>query len=118
MLEVKARYNTVSNASYLPPYRVVEMLAAAINKAGGADPVKVAYALEGLKYAGPSGPSWMRAEDHQLIAPLYILSFVKAGGPGVRYDEEKTGYGWRTDAFVEAKDVVPPVKCQMERPPN
>ncbi len=116
LLEYKARYNTVSNAAYLPAFRVVEMLAGALNKAGAADPVKVAYALEGLKYAGPSGISWMRPEDHQLIAPLYILNFVKAGQPGVRYDEEKTGYGWKTEAFIEAKDIVPPMKCQMERP--
>jgi branched-chain amino acid transport system substrate-binding protein len=58
----------------------------------------------------------MRAEDHQMIAPLYILSLVKAGQPGVKYDEEKTGFGWRTDAFIDAKDTVPPVKCKMERP--
>ena len=118
LLEYKARYHTVSNVAYLPAFRVVEMFASALDKAGSSDPVKVAYALEGLKYAGPSGPSWMRADDHQMIAPLYILSFVKAGGPGVRYDEEKTGYGWRTDAFIEARDMVPPVRCQMERPPN
>jgi|KBSMisStandDraft_5_1062788.scaffolds.fasta_scaffold17302_5 branched-chain amino acid transport system substrate-binding protein len=116
LLEYKAKYNTVSNAAYLPPYRVVEMFAAALDKAGSTDAVKVAYALEGLRYAGPSGLSWMRTEDHQMIAPLYILSFVKAGGPGVRYDEEKTGFGWRTDAFIDARDTVPPIKCQMERP--
>jgi branched-chain amino acid transport system substrate-binding protein len=118
LLEYKARYHTVSNVAYLPAFRVVEMFASALDKAGSSDPVKVAYALEGLKYAGPSGPSWMRADDHQMIAPLYILSLVKAGGPGVRYDEEKTGYGWRTDAFIEARDMVPPVRCQMERPPH
>jgi len=118
LLEYKARYHTVSNVAYLPAFRVVEMFASALDKAGSSDPVKVAYALEGLKYAGPSGPSWMRADDHQMVAPLYILSFVKAGGPGVRYDEEKTGYGWRTDAFIEAKDMVPPIRCQMERPRN
>jgi branched-chain amino acid transport system substrate-binding protein len=118
LLEYKAKYNTVSNAAYLPSYRVVEMLAGALNKAGTADPVKVAYALEGLKYAGPSGASWMRAEDHQMIAPLYILNFVKAGQAGVKYDEEKTGYGWKTEVFIPAADIVPPVKCQMERPPG
>ena len=117
LLEYKAKYNTVSNAAYLPAYRVVEMLAGALNKAGSADPVKVAYALEGLKYAGPSGASWMRAEDHQIIAPLYILNFVKAGQAGVKYDEEKTGYGWKTETFIEAGNIVPPIKCQMERPP-
>jgi hypothetical protein len=46
-----------------------------------------------------------------------ILSFVKAGGPGVRCDEEKTGYG-RTDAFIDARDTVPPVRCRMQRPAN
>ena len=117
LLEYKAKYNTVSNAAYLPAYRVVEMLTGALNKAGSADPVKVAYALEGLKYAGPSGASWMRAEDHQIIAPLYILNFVKAGQAGVKYDEEKTGYGWKTETFIEAGNIVPPIKCQMERPP-
>jgi len=117
LLENKTRYNTVSSGAYLPPYRVVEMLAGALGKAGSSDPVKVAYAMEGLKYAGPSGASWMRAEDHQMIAPLYILSLVKAGQAGVKYDEEKTGYGWKTEAFIDAADIVPPIKCQMERPP-
>ncbi|HEX9451351.1 MAG TPA: branched-chain amino acid ABC transporter substrate-binding protein [Burkholderiales bacterium] len=117
LLDYKAKYRTVSNAAYLPAFRVVEMLAGALDKAGTTDPVKVAYALEGLKYAGPSGASWMRAEDHQMIAPLYILSLVKAGQAGVKYDEEKTGYGWKTETFIEAKDIIPPVKCQMERPP-
>jgi len=118
LLEYKTKYGTVSNVAYLPAFRVVEMFAGALNQAGSSDPVRVAYALEGLKYAGPSGPSWMRADDHQMIAPLYILSFVKAGGPGVRHDEEKTGYGWRTEAFIDARETVPPVRCRMERPPN
>ena len=117
LLDYKAKYRTVSNAAYLPAFRVVEMLAGALDKAGTTDPVKVAYSLEGLKYAGPSGASWMRAEDHQMIAPLYILNLVKAGQAGVKYDEEKTGYGWKTETFIEAKDIIPPVKCQMERPP-
>lgn len=43
----------------------------------------------------------MRAEDHQMIGPLFILSLVKAGQPGVTYDEEKTGYGWKTEAFID-----------------
>ena len=117
LLEYKTKYNTVSNVAYLPAFRVVEMLAGALDKAGSSNPIKVAYALEGLKYAGPSGTSFMRAEDHQMIAPLYILNFVKAGQPGVKYDEEKTGYGWKTEAFIDSKDTVPPVRCQMERPP-
>ena len=118
LLEHKARYNAVSNLAYLPAFRVVEMLAGALDKAGTSHPIKVAFALEGLKYAGPSGPSFMRAEDHQMIAPLFILSLVKAGQPGVMYDEEKTGYGWKTEAFIDAKETIPPVRCRMERPPH
>ncbi|MEO8164392.1 MAG: branched-chain amino acid ABC transporter substrate-binding protein, partial [Betaproteobacteria bacterium] len=95
LLEYKSKYNTVSNVAYLPSFRVIEMFAAALDKAGTSDPVKVAYALEGLNYAGPSGASYMRAEDHQMIAPIYILSLLKAGQPGVKFDEENTGYGWR-----------------------
>ena len=60
----------------------------------------------------------MRAEDHQMIGPLFILSLVKAGQPGVTYDEEKTGYGWKTEAFIDANGTIPPVRCQMERPPH
>ena len=89
-----------------------------MDKAGSTDPMKVAFALEGMTYGGPTGNSWMRAEDHQMIAPLYILSFVKAGQSGVKYDEEGTGYGWKTEVLIEAKDIIPPMKCSMERPPR
>jgi branched-chain amino acid transport system substrate-binding protein len=116
LMGYKAKYKALSNLDYLVPYRIVEMVASAMNKSGSIDPVKVAYALEGLRYAGPSGESWMRQEDHQLIAPNYIMSFRKAGQAGVKHDEEGTGYGWKTEARVDAISTVPPIKCQMERP--
>jgi len=99
-------------------YRVMEILAAATKKAGTTDPLKVAYAMEGITYSGPSGESWMRTEDHQLIAPIYVLGLAKTGTPGVKHDAEGTGLGWKVEALVEAKDTVPPIRCQMERPPN
>ena len=116
LLDYKTKYKSVSNLDYLPAFRVVEMLANAMNQAGNSDPLKVAYALEGMKYAGPSGESWMRAEDHQMIAPIYILSFAKVGQSGVKHDAEGTGYGWKIDALIEAKTTAPPIRCQMERP--
>ena len=118
LLDYRAKLKSVSNLDYLPPYRVVEMFAAAVEKANSTDILKVAQALEGMKYAGPSGESWMRADDHQLIDPLYILSLQKAGRPGAKHDVEGTGYGWKTEALIEAKDNVPPIRCQMERPPK
>ena len=112
------KYKSTSDMAYLPPFRVVDMLASAINKVGTQDPAKVAYALEGAKYSGPTGDSWMRADDHQLIAPEYVMSFVKAGQPGVKHDVEGTGYGWRTDELLAAQAIAPPIRCQMKRPRN
>jgi branched-chain amino acid transport system substrate-binding protein len=117
VLQYEARYKSVSDMAYLPPFRVLGMLADAMNKAGTTDTLKVAYALEGMRYKGPTGDSWMRAEDHQMMVPVYVLTFAKAGQPGVKHDAEGTGYGWKTDGLIDAKSNVPPVRCQMQRPP-
>lgn len=117
LLEYKAKYRGVTNMDYLPVFRAMEMLASATKKAGTTDPLRVAYAMEGIKYAGPSGESWMRAEDHQLIAPIYVLGLARAGTPDVKHDAEGTGLGWKVEALIEARDTVPPIRCQMERPP-
>ena len=65
-------------------YRTMfEMLQIAVNKAGSTDPLKVALALEGLEVTDALGQkNWMRAEDHQLIDPLYAAVFTS----GVKYD--------------------------------
>ena len=94
----------------------LEMLAKAINDAKSTEPLKVAKALEGMKFQGDTGEMWMRAEDHQLMQPIYISSFTKAGGKDVKNDLEETGYGRKTDFRVEAKDTVMPTRCAMVRP--
>ena len=116
LLEYRTRYKTNLDLAYLPAFRTVEMVSSAINKAGTTDPVKVAYALEGLHVAGPTGDSWMRAEDHQIIAPIFVMSFVKAGQPGAKHDIEGTGYGWKTESVLGPNETLPPVRCAMERP--
>lgn len=118
ILDYQSKYKTNADLAYLPAFRTVEMLANAINQAGTTDPLKVAYALEGAHFAGPTGDSWMRAEDHQIIAPIFVMSFVKAGQPGAKHDVEGTGYGWKNEALLEAKDNIPSMKCSMERPPK
>jgi branched-chain amino acid transport system substrate-binding protein len=116
LLEAKAKYKALSNLNYLPAYRVFDMFSDAARKAGSLEPAKVARALEGLRYRGPSGESWMRADDHQMIAPMYMMSWVKAGQPAARYEAEGSGYGWKQEALIPADEVVPVMKCQMERP--
>src|SRR4029078_144565 len=56
---------------WLPIHTGPEMRRMAMAKAGTDDPLKVALALETLRYNGPTGEMWMRAEDHQLMTPLY-----------------------------------------------
>ena len=92
------------------------MLAKAIDQAKSVDPKQIALALEGMKYAAEAGEVWMRKQDHQLVMPLYISVFEKAGGQNVKYDVENTGYGFRTVAETPASETDVPTTCKMERP--
>ncbi|HWA11562.1 MAG TPA: branched-chain amino acid ABC transporter substrate-binding protein [Burkholderiales bacterium] len=93
----------------------LDMLARAMADAKSTDPLKVARALENMKFQSDTGEVWMRGDDHQLMQPIYIATFTKKGGP-VKYDAEGTGYGWKTDTRIEYKDTVLPTTCRMERP--
>ena len=95
---------------------MIGMLAAAMNRAGSAQPDKVAKALEGMKYDNGFHASWMRADDHQLIQPLYVMEMDKAGTPGVHFDNEGSGYGFRTVLTLAPERTVPATTCRMKRP--
>ncbi|HEX7812315.1 MAG TPA: branched-chain amino acid ABC transporter substrate-binding protein [Burkholderiales bacterium] len=112
-LEYKKRY--AEDWGFLPINYTIEMWAKAIDKAGSAEPVKVAKALEDMRHDAGVGEAWMRAEDHQIMEPLFVATFTKVG-KGVRYDADETGYGWKTDVRIEAKDNILPTTCKMERP--
>ena len=88
----------------------------AMKKAESTDPVRVAAALEGLKYAGPTGDVWMRPDDHQIMMPIYDTVFTRVGEGDVKYDSEDTGVGWKTEAKFTAEDNVTPVTCKVQRP--
>jgi branched-chain amino acid transport system substrate-binding protein len=88
------------------------MFAAAAQKAKSNDPVKVARALEGMKWMSTVGEVEMRADNHQLLQPLFVATFTD----GVKFDVEKTGLGFKTDVKIDAKDTAMPTTCQMQRP--
>jgi branched-chain amino acid transport system substrate-binding protein len=88
------------------------MFAAAAAKAKSNDPVKVARALEGMKATTSVGEVEMRADNHQLLQPLFVATLTD----NVKFDVEKTGLGFRTDVKVDAKDTAMPTTCQMQRP--
>src|SRR5690349_21014979 len=69
-----------------------DMFAAAAKKAQTNDPVKVARALEGMKMSTSLGEVEMRADNHQLLQPLYVSTLSR----NVKYDSEDSGLGWKT----------------------
>jgi branched-chain amino acid transport system substrate-binding protein len=95
---------------------MIEMLAQAMTRAGSADPTAVARALEGMKFDNGFHGSTMRAQDHQLFQPLYVMEMDRAGTPGVRFDNEGSGYGFRTLLALPASKTAQPSSCEMARP--
>src|ERR1700733_11472544 len=97
-------------------YTSIAKLSMAFKETKSTDPVRVAKALEGMKVQSLNGIVEMRASDHQAQQPLVIATWVKADGKDVKYDQEKTGYGWGTDGQLDASSRVQPTTCQMKRP--
>ena len=60
------------------------LLAAAIQKAGSDEPVKVARALEDLTLDSSVGPVRMRAQDHQLLLPQVVNTIAPVDGKSVK----------------------------------
>lgn len=112
----KANYRSAQNFDYVPAHRAITALAKAMEKARSAEPMKVALALEGMRFDGPEGATWIRKEDHQMVSPLYLARLTPADGKTLKYDAENTGLGWQTVAKAEARNAVPPVRCNMQRP--
>jgi branched-chain amino acid transport system substrate-binding protein len=94
----------------------VRMLAQAIKDANSDEAKSVAAKLEGMKFKTfMGGEGYMRKDDHQFFQDMYIANF----GPmpaGAKFDEEKTGWGWKTQGIVKAKDTELPTTCKMDRP--
>jgi len=112
-LDFKKRFN--EEWYTVATYTGLWMLAEAIKRTGSTDPLRVAYAMQGMKLDAPHGPIEMRASDHQLLQPLWISSWTKVGGPN-RNDIEKTGYTWKTEAAYPTFVASQPTSCQMKKP--
>jgi len=92
------------------------LLAAAINKAGSTDTVKVAHALEDLNFDSVVGPVRMRAEDHQLLLPQVVNTIAPVDGKTVKVGWEGTNYGFRTDAVYTGNELAQGTDCKMVSP--
>lgn len=117
MAAYRERYRTAPDDYWFNgASNVLEMLSRAMEQAKSSDPLPVARALEGMKFQADTGELSMRADNHQLLQPLFISTFAKVDGKAVKYDNDRTGYGFRVDRRVEAKDTAMATTCKMERP--
>ena len=94
---------------------MVETLAQSIEGAGSVETTAVARQMEKarVQLAGRSGS--MRAADHQFQQPLVVGVMDKQGAPGVRFDVEGSGYGFRVVRDLPADKAQQPHSCQMQR---
>jgi len=91
------------------------MLGDAMAKAKSTDPMKVAAAMEGLKFKGFNGESEMRKTDHQLQQGLWISKWQKVDAK-YKYSVENTGYTFAPVKYLEPYIASTPTSCEMKRP--
>ena len=95
---------------------MIEALAQGIERAGSLDAAKLALALESAQVSLAGRAGQMRAADHQFQQPLEVAVMEKQGAPGVKFDVEGSGYGFRVVRQISAKQAELPTTCQMQRP--
>ncbi len=105
---------------HLRMHLMMEALASSLERgaatSGALDITAIARALSTAKVslAGQSGG--MRAADGQFQQALAVGVMDKQGSPGVSFDVEGTGYGFRVIRRLEAKAVETGHRCVMDRP--
>ena len=78
--------------------------------------VALAEQLEKANVSFASQTAVMRATDHQVQQPLVVGVMDKAGTPGVKFDVEGSGYGFRVIKTLAAQRAEQPTTCAMQRP--
>ncbi|MEK9802766.1 MAG: branched-chain amino acid ABC transporter substrate-binding protein [Curvibacter sp.] len=94
---------------------IYKALGEAMAKAKSTDPVKVAAALEGLKFKSYNGEVEMRRADHQLQQPLFLTVWQKADKK-FPYSPENTGMTLALVKEFPSYVSSTPTSCQMKRP--
>jgi branched-chain amino acid transport system substrate-binding protein len=95
---------------------MVEALTQSIEKAGSLEAAAVARQLEkaSVNVSGLAGT--MRAADHQFQQPLRVAVMDRQGAPGVKFDVEGSGFGFRVIKTISQTGAEQPHSCQMNRP--
>ncbi|WP_288253964.1 branched-chain amino acid ABC transporter substrate-binding protein [uncultured Hydrogenophaga sp.] len=94
---------------------MIEALAQAIERAGTVEAGAVAAQLEkaDVGLAGQRGR--MRGADHQFQQSLAVAVMDRQGTPGVKFDVEGSGYGFRVIRSLTPQQAELPHTCSMPR---
>ncbi|MEG3001896.1 MAG: branched-chain amino acid ABC transporter substrate-binding protein [Comamonas sp.] len=101
--------------AHLRMQMMVEALAQSLEKAGSTDAAAVARAMENVQVQMAGRSAHMRAADHQFQQPLAVGVMERQGTPGVKFDVEGSGYGFRVVREITALQAEQPTTCQMKR---
>ena len=104
--EFEKAYGRAPAAGALYGYITAQFIAKAYEKAGAIDSEKFIDALEGLSVESPVGTVTMRAEDHQVMLPMFMGKTSKIAGQETLV---------ATDIVtIAAKDLMPTVEEIMQ----
>ncbi len=98
---------------------MIESLAQALEATGKHNAIEMVAVSAQLERAsvtlgGQSGV--MRALDHQFQQPLVVGVMDRLGTPGVKFDVEGSGYGFRVVKSIAPAAAELPSTCKMQRP--
>jgi len=109
--DFEKRYDNVFSAWTAVTEMMV--LGESIKRAGTADPLAVGKVMAGLTWNSPLGDITMRADNHQMLQPLFIAA-LDTGTPHVFPD---VPMGFREIARIEPKDTAMPTTCKFPNAP-
>ena len=95
---------------------MIEALAQAIERAGSVKAADIAAQLEKAQVTLAGQTARMRAADHQFQQPLAVAVMDRKGSPGVKFDVEGSGYGFRVIRQITPQQAEMPHTCNMPRP--
>lgn len=95
---------------------MMEALAQAMGRASAPTAQALAQALETTEVVWAGQRGRMRAADHQFQQPLVVGVMDKVGTPGVKFDVEGSGFGFRVIRRLTAEQAEMPHSCTMTRP--
>ncbi|WP_176120385.1 branched-chain amino acid ABC transporter substrate-binding protein [Paraburkholderia youngii] len=95
-------------------YRAYRFLTNAVGKAGTAQPLAVAKAMETTTVTFDNYSATIRASDHQAQMPVYLSVM----SPDAKFKQDGTPWGFKVLKTFGSEQMSEPTTCQMKRPPG